>query len=113
MALSTVLLLTFAAFAAATGQLLFKVGATGSVTPIDFVNWSIFFGLLFYALGTVIWIYALSSQLLVNVYAFTALTFVLVYMGGVFFLGEKLSQPAIAGVLLILTGLYLITMNKP
>jgi len=111
MKISAVLLLTFAAFSAAAGQLLFKVGATEARQLIDFANVPIFGGLLLYGISTSIWIYALSSELLVNVYAFTALTFVLVYLGGGFFLGESISRAAVAGVLLVLAGLYLIAAH--
>lgn len=66
-------------------------------------------GFLLYGTGTLIWIYVLSYEKLVNVYAFTALTFVLVYLGGVIFISEKMSITAVAGILLVLAGLYLIT----
>lgn len=111
MPLASVLLLSFAALAAASGQLLFKVGAHGKAHFVDFLNVQILIGLCLYGIGTVIWIYALSSEKLVNVFAFTALTFVLVYAGGVFLLGESMTLPAIGGVLLVLSGLYLITAH--
>ena len=111
MSLSSILLLTFAAFSAASGQLLFKIGANGKEQFIDFFNLQIFIGLILYGLGTIIWIYALSFEKLVNVYVFTALTFALVYLGGVIILGETLNYPGIAGVLLVLSGLYLITVH--
>lgn len=111
MALTSILLLTFAALSAAAGQLLFKIGATGSQQFTDFINWPIFFGLVFYGVGTLIWIYSLSSEMLVHVYAFTALTFALVYLGGVVLLGESINATAFVGVLLVLSGLYLITIH--
>ena len=108
---NVVLLLTLAAFSAATGQVLFKLGASGAQTLVDFFNPKIFTGLLFYGVGTAIWIYALSSELLVNVYAFTALTFVLVYLAGIFFLGEYINTAGLLGVAFVLGGLYLITAH--
>lgn len=108
---STVLLLSLAAFSAASGQLLFKVGADGVQNASGYINLSIFAGLVLYGLGTMAWIYALSSELLVNVYAFTALTFVLVYLGGVVLLGETITRPALAGVAFVLFGLYLIAVH--
>ncbi len=105
----TILILSAAALSAAIGQLLFRVGARGRESWVDFINLSLALGFIFYGVGTVIWIYALSRETLVNVYAFTALTFVLVYLGGVFLLGERLNLPAIAGIGLVLSGLYLIT----
>ncbi|MEH6628006.1 MAG: hypothetical protein V7739_16305 [Motiliproteus sp.] len=105
----SIILLIIATAAAAAGQLLLRVGARDRAEFIDFINLPIFSGLVLYAFGTVIWIYALSFEKLVNVYAFTALTFVLVYGGGVLFLGETLSRVAIVGILLMMAGLYLIT----
>ena len=111
MKINSVLLLTFAACSAAAGQLLFKVGATESQRLLDYINAPIFSGLILYGIGTAIWIYALSSEMLVNVYAFTALTFVLVYIGGIFLLNETISQVGALGILLVLSGLYLITVH--
>lgn len=106
---SSVLLLTAAAFAAAAGQILFRIGALGRQSPLDFLNLPILGGLLLYGLGTAAWIFALSRDTLVHVYAFTALTFVLVYLAGVLLLGETLQPRALLGVALVLAGLYLIT----
>ena len=105
----SVILLTLAAFSAAGGQLLFKMGAQGREQWLEFFNWPILMGLLLYGTGTLVWIYALSYEKLVNVYAFTALTFVLVYIGGIFVIGEKISMAGFMGILLVMAGLYLIT----
>lgn len=105
----TVTLLTSAAFSAAGGQLLFRAGARGRVHWLEFINLPLLAGLLLYVAGTVVWIYALSKESIVNVYAFTALTFVLVYLGGIFLMGERLSPAGFAGIGLVLCGLYLIT----
>ena len=105
----SVILLSTAAFCAAGGQLLFKIGANDREHLLEFINVPIIIGLMLYGAGTLIWIYALSFEKLVNVYAFTALTFVIVYLGGVFLIGEKLSIAGIVGILLVLAGLYLIT----
>lgn len=105
----SIFLLTLAAFSAAGGQLLFKIGARGKEELIQFFNFPILLGLMLYGAGTLIWIYALSYEKLVNVYAFTALTFVLVYMGGIFIINEKISMAGIVGVGFVLGGLYLIT----
>ena len=108
----SILLLTTASFSAAIGQLLFRVGAKGNLQFVEFFNIPIFLGLGFYALGTVIWIYALSQENLVDVYAFTALTFVLVYLGGVWLLSEPVDAATISGVLIVLLGLYIITRSS-
>lgn len=104
--------LTLAACFAASGQLLFKLGAHGRQALLDFINPAILLGLLMYGAGTAIWIYTLSYEKLVNVYAFTALTFVIVYAGGVFAFREKLSVEGFVGVFFVLVGLYLITRNQ-
>jgi drug/metabolite transporter (DMT)-like permease len=108
MALRSLLLLIVSALAAAGGQLLLKVGAQARHQFLDFLNVPIALGLSLYGLSTIIWIYTLSSEKLVNVFAFTGLTFVLVYLGGTLLLGETITKPAVVGVLLVLLGIYLI-----
>jgi drug/metabolite transporter (DMT)-like permease len=109
----TIFLLTISSVSAAVGQLLLKRGADGRSEIVDFINAPLILGLAFYAGGVVIWIYVLSIEELVNVYAFTALTFVLVYLGGAFLLHEHISRAAIVGIALILAGLYLIAVFDP
>ena len=109
MSRQTILLLLGATIFAAIGQLLFRIGARDRITLLAFINPFIISGLMFYALGTAAWIFALSKEQMVSVYAFTALTFVLVFLGGVFILGEQINVIESMGVLLVLVGLYLIT----
>jgi drug/metabolite transporter (DMT)-like permease len=106
--LSSLWMLLAASLAAACGQLLLKVGAQGRVHALQFLNAPIAFGLLLYLCGTILWIYVLSKERLVVVYAFTALTLVLVYLGAVLMLGESLTLRASGGVMLVLAGLYLL-----
>jgi len=106
---SSLIVLLAASLSAAGGQLLFKVGAHSHAQLREFVNAPIGLGLLLYACGTALWIYALSRERLVTVYAFTALTFVLVYLGAWGVLGESVSARGILGIGLILGGLYLLT----
>lgn len=108
MSLYSTLLLAIAAIAAACGQLLFKIGADGKTSLSEFLNVNIFIGLVLYAIGMAIWFYSLSFEKLVSVYTFTALTFVFVYLGAVFVLGESLRLLAITGIALVLAGIYLI-----
>ena len=104
-----ILVLLAGTFLAATGQLLFKIGASGRETLSSFVNSWLLSGLVAYALGTLLWIYALSRVRLTVVYPFTALTFVLVYLFGVLILHEPTTGKALAGVALVLGGLFLIS----
>jgi drug/metabolite transporter (DMT)-like permease len=106
--LSSIIMLLAASLAAACGQLLLKVGAQHKTHALEFLNAPIVIGLLLYLCGTLLWIYVLSKEKLVVVYAFTALTFVLVYLGAVLALGESLTLKAGGGVLLVLAGLYLL-----
>jgi undecaprenyl phosphate-alpha-L-ara4N flippase subunit ArnE len=96
---------------AALGQMLFKVGATGRESLATFINIWILSGLVCYGLGTLLWIYSLSKARLTIVYPFTALTFVLVYLGGVLILGEPSSLKALVGIGLVLFGLFLISTS--
>ncbi len=107
-----VVLLTVSALTAACGQLLLKFGAQGREQLLGFINPHVVGGLVLYIASTLIWIYVLSFEKLTNVYAFTALTFVLVYLGGVVLLGEKISLAAASGVIIILLGLYLISQHN-
>ncbi len=105
-------LLTLSAITAACGQLLLKVGAQGRNEWFSFINPYVVGGLVLYVASALVWIYVLSFEKLTNVYAFTALTFVLVYLGGVMLLGEKLSAAAVSGIVVILLGLYLISQQN-
>lgn len=111
MARSTVLLLLAAAVAAAVGQLLFQLGARDRIGLLAFLNPYIVLGMLVYGIGMVAWIYALSKEQMVSVYSFTALTFVLVYLSGVFLLGEQITFTKSIGIALVICGLYFVTSN--
>ena len=112
MTLPSLLMLLAASLAAACGQLLLKVGAQGRVHALEFLNAPVAFGLLLYLCGTILWIYVLSKEKLVVVYAFTALTFVLVYLASVFLLGERPTPGAFFGVALVLGGLAAILWSR-
>ena len=110
MSLQMILLLFVGTVFAATGQVLFKLGASGREIILSFFNIWILSGLLAYALGTLLWIYALAKIKLTVVYPFTALTFVLVYLFGILILHEPTTIKALVGVVLVLGGLFLISM---
>ena len=102
------LMLLAGTFFAAAGQGLFKIGASGREAFWSFFNSWLLSGLLAYAVGTLLWIYALSKIRLTVVYPFTALTFVLVYAFGIFILNEPTTVKALVGVAFVLGGLFLI-----
>lgn len=95
----------------AAGQVLLKTGANGAASLADYANLRILLGLASYALGTVFWVLALARLPLSKVYPFTILTFVLVYIASVYFLGERLSVTLAVGVLLVLSGLVVIVAS--
>ncbi len=108
----THVLLVLACLFAAGGQLLLKAGAQGRTHWLEFVNWSVFFGLGGYAFSTWLWLYCLSKLPLRVVYPYTALTFVLVVVGAVLVFGERVGWRAGAGTLMVLAGLVLVTTDR-
>jgi drug/metabolite transporter (DMT)-like permease len=104
-----IMLLVLSSFSAAAGQLLLKIGAQGRHQLAEFINLPIIVGLLLYGAGTAIWIFVLGKEKLINVYAFTALSFALVSASSVLFLGERVALGGLFGIMLVLAGLYLIT----
>lgn len=102
------LMLAASSVLAAVGQILLKLGASGNQRLLGFLNLKVGMGLTCYVVSAGLWIWALADLPLSRTYPFTVLTFVLVYLGSVLVLGEKLSYPLIAGVLLVCAGLLVI-----
>ena len=104
-------ILVLGSLCAASGTILLKLGATGRVDVLSFINPMIVIGLGLYGLGAVFWIYGMSRQNLTSVYPFTILSFTIVYLVGIFGLGERPTRLGFVGVALILAGLYLVARN--
>jgi drug/metabolite transporter (DMT)-like permease len=96
---------------ASGGQFLLAVGARGRIEIVSFLNVWIVMGLGLYGLGTIFWIYSLSRAALVQVYPFTVLTFALIYLSSILFLGERPTLPGTCGVAFVLVGLYLLSFK--
>jgi multidrug transporter EmrE-like cation transporter len=111
MALWIHLLLLISSLTAATGQILLKQGATGRTDVLSFANGWVAGGLLFYGVGTAIWVFALSKAPLSLVYPYTAITFVLVFLSGAALFGETIGPRAVIGAGLVLTGIVLINLR--
>jgi drug/metabolite transporter (DMT)-like permease len=77
------LALTLSAILAAAGQVLLKLGAQGQVHALGVVNVKVFGGLCLYAIGMVMWLWALSRVPLQVVYPFTMLTLVIVFIASI------------------------------
>jgi drug/metabolite transporter (DMT)-like permease len=102
--------ITAASILAAAGQILLALGAKGNQEFNQYFNMRLGAGLLLYATGTLAWIFALSRLPLNLAYAFTALTFIMVYLGCAVILREQLRPWSIVGVALIAIGFLLIAM---
>lgn len=105
-------LLILAAVLAASGQVLFKLGAGTGGSPVALVNPTIAIGLACYAIGTLLWLLALSRTTLMVAYPFTALTFVLVYGAAIFVLHEKLTVTGAIGSGLVWAGLIVLLWSQ-
>lgn len=103
--------LLLSSLCAAGGQMMLKQGASGRTDILQFVNGWIAGGLALYALGTVLWVGALSNTPLTVVYPYTALTFVIVYASGALLFGEVVPTRALAGIAFVLIGLLLINLR--
>lgn len=93
---------------AALGQVCLKLGAQGQTEATGFVNWGIGSGLVFYAIGMLLWLYALARVPLHVVYPFTLLTLALVGVLGVFVLGERPSSISLIGWAVVLAGVGIV-----
>lgn len=121
--LQSYLLILVSTLAAVVSQFLFKKGiATVGGLNFSLANFwlvikSIFkspyilIGLVFYGLGFLLWLFVLSKLKLSIVYPFTALNIVLITLISHFFLKESISILQIVSVVLICTGIVLLTKS--
>lgn len=65
-------------------------------------------GLALYAVGTVLWLFALRQMDLSLAYPFVAISFVMVVLSGMLFLGEPAQASRFIGVGLIVLGLLVL-----
>ncbi len=109
--------LVIATFFASFGQVFWKLGMRDVGTIADyklstivniFMNLQVGIGLLFYAIGTIFWLVALSKKDLGYVYPFIAGTYLLVLILSYFFLGENFGTYRIIGASVVLLGLLFI-----
>lgn len=63
-------------------------------------------GLVFYAVGTLFWLFALRNLDLSLAYPFVAISFIVVFLIGIFGLGEPFSTTRLAGLIIITIGLF-------
>lgn len=102
----------------AGGQILFKAGADklehsqgqGFILGV-ITSPTIIFACAIYALSIFLWIWVLKHAPLSKAYPFTALAYVLTPLLGAYFFKEQLSQSYIVGLLLLLAGLFVISLG--
>lgn len=97
---------------ASLGQVYLKIGASNKSHWLEFINWHCFFGCVCYFIGLLLWIYSLSKLPLTIVYAFTMVTFVLVYVLNWLILNEPISKTTFLGMVVISIGFAIIYLGQ-
>jgi uncharacterized membrane protein len=103
------------------GHLLIKVGVTeaahgpanGFLTRIThyFLQPAAITGLAIYGAGTLLWIYAVSQRNISFLYPLTALTYVIVALGGRFIFGETISSGRWFGIAIVVLGVAMLQLS--
>jgi len=104
------------------GHLLIKVGVTaathgaaaqGILSRIAhyFLQPAAMAGLAIYVAGTALWIYAVSQRNISFLYPLTALTYVIVAVGGKFMLGEVIPSGRWLGIVVVMLGVALLQVS--
>ncbi|GAA6207076.1 EamA family transporter [Cognatishimia sp. WU-CL00825] len=117
MTLHSFLLVVASVTLSAFGQTAFKIGVgrvqfvpeAGTLSKIFGFAGSPFIlaGLALYAVGTLFWLFALRNLDLSLAYPFVALSFIVVFLIGIFALGEPLNSMRVLGLLVITLGLVI------
>lgn len=104
------------------GHLLIKMGVTAAThqTPATgllgrlaayILQPAAMTGLLVYGVGTLLWIYAVSQRPISFLYPLTALTYVIVALGGKFLFGELISPQRWLGIAVVVVGVGLLQLS--
>jgi drug/metabolite transporter (DMT)-like permease len=107
----TLALILCAVAFSALGQLLLKSGAQrhGEIDRLEFLlaaarDVHILAGLVAWIASTLCWLYVLRVTPLSRAYGLTSLTYVLVFLAGVYSLGEPVRRVHVVGTVLIILG---------
>lgn len=102
---------------AACGHLLIKAGLNGVILPAGdsllpkllryLLAPRVFFGLAVYGSGTLLWIVAVAKRDISYLFPVTAMNFVLISLGGMWFFGETVSTGRWIGILVVMLGVAL------
>ncbi|MGS0706575.1 hypothetical protein ACVBEE_08585 [Acinetobacter sp. ANC 3781] len=99
-------LLFMSSVCAAFGQIFLKKGAS------SLFNLELGFGLALYTVGFVLWVYCLGKVSLTVVYAFTLITFILVFLLANLFFNEKITVLSVIGIALVFLGFSFIAKGQ-
>jgi undecaprenyl phosphate-alpha-L-ara4N flippase subunit ArnF len=107
-----ILLILVAVGFSAAGQLLLKAGAEqlATLTRLNFLlasarNARVLLGLGAWAASTVSWLYVLRVAPLSRAYALTSLTYVVIFVAGVYLFNEEVRRVHLVGTLFIMVGI--------
>lgn len=105
----------FVVSAMVAGQILFKLSSQYIVVDKGVINllvslfsWEFLLALVFYSIGTFLWVILLKYVPLNRAYPFVALSFVLLPIASYFLFGEALTVRYMIGLGFFMTGLYLV-----
>ena len=106
-------LLAASVLLSATGHLILRDGAEGAIGLAELSQRiGIYFGLVIYGLGTVLWILCLRRLDLALAYPASAVQIALVYIGSAAWLGERIPPGRLLGVTIIITGILLLFSER-
>ena len=107
----TLVLILAAVACSALGQLFLKSGAQrqAGLGRLEFLlavarDWHILTGLAAWIASTLCWLYVLRVTPLSRAYGLTSLTYVLVFLAGIFAFGEPVRRLHLLGTVLIIIG---------
>ncbi len=119
MTLNGFLLIVISVSFSAFGQTAFKIGVDRITLPnaasmvdklLGFASSPfVLLGLSLYGIGTVFWLLALRQMDLSLAYPFVALSFIIVFMIGVFGFGEPVNPTKITGLAVIILGMIILS----
>lgn len=107
---------------ASIGHLLIKLGVTAGAHNVAaagllnrisqyFLQPATLTGLGIYGAGTLLWIYAVSQRNISFLYPLTALTYVVVALGGKFMFGEVISSQRWLGIGVVMIGVAMLQLS--
>lgn len=107
------MLIVFAStFVVAIAHFLFKAGMNNTNSLWDLINANIIVGGVFYLIGTLMMIWGLKYGEASSAYPVVASGFIWVVLMGYLFLDEIITASSIAGIILIISGIFLVGSQK-